>query len=100
LLYLGFIECIRNISLKNKTHGLLCLKLWHEYYNQTQEEVKGIAKYVIDNMHKMTQEVKNALTVFQEEQKKIKFKDLEVIKLKADFQKSLELLELSSRLAL
>lgn len=43
LLYLGFIECLRQIGQKNRHQALLCLKLWHEYFNLAQTEIKNIA---------------------------------------------------------
>lgn len=42
LLYLCFVECTRLIGKHSKSHALLALKTWHQYFNLAQTEVRRV----------------------------------------------------------
>ena len=59
LLYLCFVECIRQVGKQSKAQATLLMKIWYEYFNHVQTEVRNVGSYLHQKIDDITSSIKH-----------------------------------------
>ena len=76
---------------------MLLMKIWYEYFNLAQTEVRNVGSALHKQINEITQSIKNLVQRVQTELENLKTRDVDVIKVKQGYHKTLDVLEMSTK---
>ena len=97
MLYMCFLEIVRQISAQCKEQALMLVKLWHSYFDQYTDSMRK-SLYQVNKRTRRVNALLDGLTQkYAEVLDTNTAKDLEFVALIGKYEKSLELLEIVSK---
>eukprot|EP00347_Sterkiella_histriomuscorum_P021472 403333861 len=98
LLYLCFLEMVRQISAKCKEQGLIFIKIWHSYFDQIELQIRNLLDQIRNQTSHLTQNMETLMhqvsrLIEQKEDKELKFVDLKI-----NYEKTQHVLSIATRL--
>ena len=96
-LYLCLIECARQIARHSKTQAMLVVKIFHEYFSMAQHEIRNLAGEIHGYLRDIAKHTEALITKVKQEYHNSLSKDIDTVKLKQDFNKATQVMEIAVR---
>ena len=97
MLYMCFLEIVRQISSQCKEQALMLVKLWHSYFDQYADSMRKSLYEVNKRTHKVSSLLDSLTQKYAQVLDTTTSRDLEYVALIDKYDKSLELLEVVSK---
>jgi len=97
MLYLCFLEIVRQVSTKCKEQALFLLKIWHTYFDNFSNKIQTQFEKINDSTYKLEHSMKALTDRVEQLFTAEKSKDREFLEIKTKYEKSLTILDMCAR---